>query len=379
MFLSRTLRGKVTMDRKRICWPVFLFIAGYHLFLIFALPIYFMHHPFPPLSLIGWTFALVFLSGLAITSGYHRLYSHGSYKTHPVIEAIFLFFASLATQGSALRWCNDHRLHHAFVDTEKDPYSVTKGMLHAHVLWMFYKSKEIDPKVVSDLMRSKMLRFQNKYYVFCMLATNVIAFLAVGWMVGDFLSAFLFAWWVRLLCLHHTTWCINSLAHYWGTKFYSQEHSAVDNYLISLLTYGEGYHNYHHTFSNDYRNGIRWYHFDPAKWLIWTLHKLGLAYHLKQIHNDRIVRQLLLHHKDQILEKIKTSLSHQKDLMAAKITLICDHLSEQLVRKQALLERYREGQKELLSDIRDLKRNIKDDWKKWRATVKLVTKSIPSI
>jgi stearoyl-CoA desaturase (Delta-9 desaturase) len=362
--------------RKKICWPVFLFIAGYHLFLAIALPLYFMSHT-PSGSLIGWTVALVFMSGLAITSGYHRLYSHNTYKTHPAVEAVLLFFGSLATQGSVLRWANDHRLHHAFVDTDKDPYSVKKGLLHAHILWMLFKTQEIDPKVVSDLKRSKMLVFQDKHYVFCMIAANVLAFLFVGWMVGDFLGAFIFAWWVRLFALHHTTWCINSLAHYWGTRFYSQEESAVDNYLISLLTYGEGYHNYHHTFANDYRNGIRWYHFDPAKWLIWTLHKCGLAYQLKRVNNDRIVRQLLLNHRDQILEKVKASFYHQKDLMAAKITEVCDQLSAQLARKQALIEQYRKGHKELISEIRSVKKNIKNDWKEWRAAVKLVSKSVP--
>lgn len=360
---------------KKICWPVFLFIVGYHLFLAIALPIYFMHHT-PSLSLILWTASLIFISGLSITSGYHRLYSHSTYKTHPIIEAIFLFFASLATQGSALRWCNDHRLHHAFVDTEKDPYSIKKGLLHAHVLWMFFKSDKIDPKIISDLTRSKMLVFQNNHYVFCMLATSIISFLFVGWMVGDYLGAFLFAWWVRLFFLHHTTWCINSLAHYWGTKFYSEEHSAVDNYLISLLTYGEGYHNYHHTFAHDYRNGIRWYHFDPSKWLIWTLHKLGLAHNLKRINNERIVKQLLTHHRDEILTKMKSSFHTQKDVMAVKINEICDHLFEQLARKQALLEKYRQGHKELLSEIREVKKRIKTDWKEWRAAVKLASKAI---
>ncbi|MBI3901146.1 MAG: acyl-CoA desaturase, partial [Chlamydiia bacterium] len=149
---------------KKICWPVALFIVGYHLFLLVALPLYFRSHT-PSGLLLGITFALVFISGLAITCGYHRLYSHSSYKTHPVIEALFLFFASLASQGSALRWSFDHRLHHAFVDTDKDPYTVKKGLLHAHVIWMLFKTQEIDPKVVSDLMRNKLLMFQHRHYI----------------------------------------------------------------------------------------------------------------------------------------------------------------------------------------------------------------------
>jgi len=361
---------------KKISWPVLLFIAGYHLFLALALPVYFMFYT-PSSGIIAWTLGLTFISGLAITSGYHRLYSHQTYKTNPIIEAIFLFFATLATQGSALRWANDHRLHHAFVDTEKDPYSVKKGLLHAHMLWMFFESKKIDPKVVSDLTRKKMLVFQDKHYVLCMIASNALVSLLAGWILGDYLGAFLFVWWVRLCLLHHSTWCINSLAHYVGTQFYSREHTAVDNYLISFLTYGEGYHNYHHTFANDYRNGIHWYHFDPAKWLIWTLNKLGLAHNLKRTSNERIARVLLTSHRDKILEKIRLSLHHQKDSFTTKITEICDHLSQKIAYHQTLLERYRKGQKDLIKEIREVKKGLKHDWKEWRKTVQFVGKYIP--
>ncbi len=343
---------------QKVCWPTFLYIAGYHLFLAIALPIYFLSHT-PSLGLISATIALVFLSGLAITSGYHRLYSHNCYKVHPIIEWILLFFGSLATQGSVLRWAHDHRLHHAYVDTDKDPYSVKKGLCHAHVLWMFFKSAKIDPKVISDLLRKKWLVFQHKYYVGCMLAANVIVFLAVGWFFEDYLGAFLFAWWVRLFCLHHTTWCINSLAHYWGTQNYSQEHSAVDNYLISLLTYGEGYHNYHHTFSYDYRNGIRWYHFDPSKWLIWTLHKLGLAYDLKRVNNYRIARQLLMQHKEELIQKLKES------LYARKVAEVAEKLSAKLFQMQTILDP---------NQIRIMKKSLKNDWREWRSILKRIRK-----
>lgn len=362
---------------KKICWPVSLFIIGYHLFLAISLPIYFKSHT-PSSALLWTTFALVFVSGIAITAGYHRLYSHSSYKTNPIVETIFLFFASLATQGSALRWSHDHRLHHAFVDTDKDPYSVKKGLFHAHVLWMLFKTPDIDPKVVADLMRNPRVMFQHNHYVFCMIASNFLVFLISGLILQDFLGAFLFTWWVRLLALHHTTWCINSIAHYWGTRYYSQEHSAVDNYLISLLTYGEGYHNYHHTFAQDYRNGIRWYHFDPSKWLIWTLHKLGFAKDLKRVNEERITRQMLIGHRDILLNQLKDSFYQQKDLLAEKINSLCEELSLKIQEKQSLMERYRKGHKELLFEIREVKKKLKAEWKEWRAIVKMVHRKIPT-
>ena len=351
------------MEQKKLCYPVFLFIVGYHLLLAIALPIYFLNHT-PTITLLITTLSLVFISGIAVTTGYHRLYSHNCFKIHPIPEAILLFFSSLATQGSALRWAHDHRLHHAHIDTDQDPYSVTKGMWHAHVLWMFYKSKDIDTKVISDLSRKKMLRFQHKYYVLCMLGSNLITSLVAGYLLNDYLGAFLFVWVVRLFFLHHTTWCINSLAHYWGSQNYSQEHTAVDNYLISLLTYGEGYHNYHHTFAYDYRNGIRWYHFDPTKWLIWTLYKLGLARDLKTVNNYRIARHLVLQHKDELLQKIKESATAQR------VTEIAENLSTKLSQMQTMLDP---------SQIRDLKKSLKQDWREWKRVIRAIHKNSPQI
>lgn len=370
----------LSMTNKKIAWTPTLYLLGYHLFLLIALPLYFLSHT-PSTALLVITGALVFISGMSITAGYHRLYSHSCYKTHPVVEAILLFFGTLATQGSALRWAHDHRLHHSYVDTDKDPYSVKKGLFHAHMLWMFFKTADIDPKIISDLNRSKILRFQHKYYGYCMLAVNILVFLVVGWALNDYLGAFLFAWWVRMLFLHHTTWCINSLAHYWGTKMYSQEHSAVDNYLISLLTYGEGYHNYHHTFAYDYRNGIRWYHFDPAKWLIWTLNKLGLAYDLKKVNNYRIARQLVLEHTQQLVGNLKDSLHSAWE---AKVAEISTQLTSKLSEMQQLLEKWKSiprKDKEILAQLRaeiqSMKKSLKRDWKEWKSTVKAVSKFKP--
>jgi stearoyl-CoA desaturase (delta-9 desaturase) len=360
---------------KKICWPVFLYIAGYHLFLLIALPLFFMSHT-ASWGLIGCTVALVLLSGFSITTGYHRLFAHNTYKAHPIVEVILLFFASLATQGSALQWSYDHRLHHAFVDQDKDPYTVKRGFWHAHIIWMFFRKEKVDPKVVSDLWRSKLLRFQHKYYALCMVATNVMAFLFVGWLLNDYLGAFIFAWWVRTLVLHHTTWCINSVAHYWGTQHYSREHTAVDNYLISLITYGEGYHNYHHTFAHDYRNGIRWYHFDPAKWLIWTLHKFGLAYDLKKVNNYRIARELLDEHKNQLLQKIKNSLATHRDQLEVVVSDFSDTLSQKLVQMQKLLEKYREIPRQearaLIAEIKATKKELKMRWKAWDRLLRFI-------
>jgi len=360
---------------NKISWTVVLFILGYHLFLLIALPIYFMHQS-PSGSLIGLSVAIIFICGIGITAGSHRLFAHSTYKTHPIIESIFLFITSVATQGSALRWAYDHRMHHAFVDTDKDPYSVTRGFMHAHMFWMFRKSNPIDPKVVADLLKNPLLRFQDKYYVFCMLASNAIVFLTVGWIVNDYIGAFIFAWWARLLISHHTTWCINSLAHMWGSQNYSIEHTAVDNYLISLLTYGEGYHNYHHSFAHDYRNGIRWFHFDPGKWLIWTLYKLGLAKDVKRVSNFRIAKQMVTEHKQKLLTALKNSFNTE---LEKKVTSLSDLLIDRLNVLQSLYDKYKViPKKEALiirEQIRETKREWKQNWKDWKRLIKTIRRT----
>jgi stearoyl-CoA desaturase (Delta-9 desaturase) len=352
------------MKNNKLQWGNVLFICGYHLFLLIVVPLCFFLSP-PSGSLIGISIALVFISGLAVTAGYHRLYSHMAYKASPIVEPILLFFGSVATQGSALQWCHDHRLHHAFIDGEKDPYSIKKGFWHAHIFWMFRGKRSIDPKVVSDLMRNKLIIFQHKYYVACMIISNALVFLAVGWLVGDYLGAFVFSWWARLFILHHTTWFINSLAHTWGTHNYSDEHSAVDNYFISLLTYGEGYHNYHHTFAQDYRNGIRWYHFDPTKWLIWFMSKLGLARDLKKVNDFRIFKQLISQHKEKLAESL--ILSRNFDLKN-KVIANADRLIERLNRLQSLYEKYKTVPR---NQIRQAKKEWKEEWKQWKNLIRV--------
>jgi stearoyl-CoA desaturase (delta-9 desaturase) len=364
------------MRTNQIHWTPTLFILGYHLALVACLPIYFFER-LPSGAMIGAMIALVFASGLAVTAGYHRLYSHLTYKTNRWVEAVLLFFASLATQGSALRWCYDHRLHHAFVDSERDPYSIKKGFWHAHLLWMFLKPEEIDSKVVSDLLRNRMLVFQHRYYGLCMLAANLAVFLVAGWLLGDFWGAFLFIWLMRMFLLHHTTWFINSLAHKWGSQHYSEEHSAVDNYLLCFLTYGEGYHNYHHTFAHDYRNGIRWYHFDPTKWLIWTLSKLGLARDLKKVNDFRITRQMISEH----VQKLKTALQESMNLgLEKKVDEVGKRLLDSLATVQALYEKYksipRSEAHALRDQIRHARREWKATWKQWRSLLRMLQRVV---
>lgn len=349
-----------------------IFIIAYHVLLVIGWFFYFSLCT-PTLGVVISAIVLFFLTGLSITGGYHRYYAHCTYKTQPAVEAVLLFFASMATQASALKWSFEHRCHHAYVDTDRDPYSINKGFWHAHILWLFKQPAPIDKKVVADLYKNPLVMFQHNNYLACMLGSNLIAFLAVGYFFGDFLGAFVLAWWTRLFLLHHSTWFINSLAHYWGSQSFSKEQSAVDNYVISFLTFGEGYHNYHHTFANDYRNGVRWYHFDPTKWLIWTLYRLGLADNLKSVNNYHIKERIVTTHREELLESIQKSFSSKKEEIMNYVSNATEDIVAKIGHARKLVEEYskckeqnpaeKETLRSLKSEIKQVQKAIRHDWK----------------
>lgn len=361
------------LEKKQVNWIPFLFLVSYQLLLLALLPFYFLYNT-PSLGVVISAIVLLYLTGLSITGGYHRYFAHRSYRTGSVMEAILLFFGSMAIQGSALRWAFDHRIHHANVDTDEDPYSIKKGFWFAHFMWIYEKPRQIDPKIVSDLLRNKLVVFQDRYFALLIIVTNLIAFLFVGWLFNDYLGAFAIAVGLRLFALHHFTWFINSLAHTWGEKPFSQEMSAVDNYFLSMLTFGEGYHNYHHTYANDYRNGIRWYHFDPTKWLIWSLNKLGLVHSLKKTDPITIQKRMVLESKTLLLEQIKQKCFMKKEELEKIVQDLSDTIVAKIAQFNQLKQQYlqtkkkqtsRETAKELKYELKHLKKSLKYDWRQW--------------
>ncbi len=366
-------------------WKSGIFLVAYQIILLLSLPWYLYHYT-PSASLLLTMCFLLCCGGLSITAGYHRLFSHKCFKTNPVIEWIVLFFGSTTIQGSALRWCNDHRKHHAFVDTDKDPYSIKKGFWYAHFFWMLEKQDPIDPKVVPDLMKNKRVMFQNKYDVFCMFGSNILLYFLVAWLLNDYVGAFFITSWTRLFIQHHTTWFIYSLAHTWGDKPFCQEHSAVNNFIISFLTFGEGYHNYHHTFANDYRNGVRWYQFDPTKWLIWGLSKCGMAWGLRRVDACTIQKKIVMERKDLLMDQLTELWYVKKEELEVKIQEISDRLVAETSMFKELTEKYhalRKSQVEadtleqLRQEIRALKAKLRADWHAWSQLSKTILKLKP--
>ncbi len=229
---------------------------------------------------------LLLLNGMSITAGYHRLWAHRAYQAHWLVRLPLMLFGAMALQQSIMVWASQHRLHHRFVDdVERDPYSAKRGFWFSHIGWILrnYKSGEPDFSNARDLERDPLVRFQHRYYYVIAIGMNVGLPLALGWLVGDVWGVMLLGGVVRLVISHHATFLINSAAHMWGTQPYTDENTARDNPVLAFFTHGEGYHNFHHIFQNDYRNGVRWWQWDPTKWLIATFAGLGLATNLKRV------------------------------------------------------------------------------------------------
>jgi len=234
---------------------------------------------------LDWTmFGLLYVvTGLGITVGYHRLMAHHSFACPNWVKAGFLVAGAWALQNSALKWAADHIRHHAHTDQEQDPYNAQQGFWYSHCGWLFFKRARADQKYASRLQQDPVVMWQHHFYLPLVLSglalTFVVGFLHSGWIGG--LGCFLLAGIGRTFAVLNSTFCINSICHLWGRQPYGQADSSRDSWWISLITFGEGYHNYHHTNQADYRNGPHWYNFDPSKWLIFTLSRLGLASSLR--------------------------------------------------------------------------------------------------
>jgi stearoyl-CoA desaturase (Delta-9 desaturase) len=229
---------------------------------------------------------------ISITAGYHRLWSHRAYEAHWLLRLALALGGTFATQNSILHWASDHRRHHRYVDDkQKDPYSAGRGFWYSHIGWMLrdYDTGH-DPEYSNcrDLKQDAIVMWQHRHYMPLVLGLNFGIPILLGLWHGDILGMILLAGVARLAISHHLTFFINSLAHTWGKQPYSDNNSSRDNGILAFLTMGEGYHNYHHSFQRDYRNGIRWWQFDPTKWLIRSMAWIGLAKNLYRTPSERI-------------------------------------------------------------------------------------------
>ena len=276
----------------------------------------------------GGFFLLLCFCELSITAGYHRLWSHSAYKAHPVLRVIYALGGACALQNDCITWSSDHRRHHLHVDdNDKDPYSANKGFWYSHFGWMIrdYPATRVDLNNVKDLLKDPVLIWQREHYLALLILMNVGVPVLIGFMHGDVWGSLLLLGFLRLVMSQHFTYLINSAAHVWGKRTYDPNQTARDNWVIALLTFGEGYHNYHHTFAWDYRNGVRWYHYDPTKWLIKLCHWCKLATDLRQCSSYRIeMTRVAVQYKQalQRCEKVVEAASWQARLEAEYAQLV---------------------------------------------------------
>nr|CAG4717069.1 unnamed protein product [Naegleria fowleri] len=239
-------------------------------------------------------------AGIGISTGYHRFFAHLSCEAVWPVRLLILIIGAASFQGSAIQWSSDHRRHHKYIDTDKDPYNIKKSFFYAHMGWLM-KTCPVDYSNVPDLTSDPMCVFQHKYYLwFAILTGYIVPTLIAGFAWGDWMGGFWIGGVLSKTWLQHCTFFINSLAHTWGDATFNDDHTARDSYIVSLLTFGEGYHNFHHTFAYDYRNGVRWYHYDPGKWIIYTLSLFGWTYNLRRCDDEHYEKGRIVMRQKQI-------------------------------------------------------------------------------
>jgi stearoyl-CoA desaturase (delta-9 desaturase) len=272
-------------------WTTSSFLIGTFVLTLTAVPLYLWRFGFDWFHFaVGWV--LLWATGLSITLGYHRLFAHISFRAKLPVRLFVLIFGSAAFENSVLMWASEHRRHHKHVDHDDDPYDISKGFFYAHIGWLLFKLLPQPPfDNVNDLKKDPLVMWQHRHiHLLAVLVSfglpTLLGAMWDGW-VGA-LGGFLIGGVAKVVVIQHCTFFINSACHTIGHQPYSTRCSARDSTMMALFTFGEGYHNYHHEFQHDYRNGVKAWQWDPTKWVIWTLAKLRLATSLRRVPKETI-------------------------------------------------------------------------------------------
>jgi stearoyl-CoA desaturase (delta-9 desaturase) len=278
--------------------------------------------PFLALGVVGWqvwasllnwsdiaVFAMLYvMTGLGVTVGFHRLFTHRSFSTSPWLRGVFAAMGSVAIEGPVISWVADHRKHHAFSDQPGDPHSphvdhgggwrgALRGLAHAHMGWLFlHNQRGARNRYAPDLMADPVVRWVDRTFAFWAVGGMAAAF-GLGWLIGGTVSAaltgLLWGGAVRLLVLHHVTYSINSLCHFFGRKRFNTGDESRNLAWLSLLSFGEAWHNNHHAFPTSAAHGLRWWELDISSLVIRGLEATGLAWDVVRIDPARQQTKLL--------------------------------------------------------------------------------------
>jgi stearoyl-CoA desaturase (delta-9 desaturase) len=287
---------------------------------------------------LGWhdvVIALVFyyLTGLGITVGFHRYFTHGSFKAKTGLRVALAVFGTMAIQGPVFNWVADHRRHHKYSDKEGDPHSpwrygddtkaLTKGLVYAHMIWLFDPNKTSQQKFIPDLLADRKLRIVHKMFP-VLVATSLLLPALIGGLWGlswhGALTAFFWASLVRISLLHHVTWSINSICHTFGDEEFEVRDKARNVSWLAIASFGESWHNLHHADPTCARHGVLKGQLDPSARVIWALEKLGWAYDVRWPD----ARRLEAKRPATATRKLGSMTRHREDSMSAQSVRISD-------------------------------------------------------
>lgn len=251
------------------------------------------------LLVLGVTYSL---TGLGITVGFHRLFTHRSFKTSPLLRGVFGALGSAAVEGPLIEWVSNHRKHHQFSDQPGDPHSphvehghgwhgALAGLYHAHVGWILGDGEMADEQHYGkDLLADPVASFVDRMFLLWVALGLAFPF-ALGYLLtgtlDGALTGLLWGGAVRLFLLHHATFSINSLCHFFGRRTFPTQDQSRNVLWLALPTLGEAWHNNHHAFPTSARHGLRWWQLDPSAWVIASLQRLGLVWDVVQISPER--------------------------------------------------------------------------------------------
>jgi stearoyl-CoA desaturase (delta-9 desaturase) len=276
--------------------------------------------PFVALIVVGWqlwnkalhwsdlfVFALLYvLLGFGVTVGFHRHLTHRAFKAKRWVRGTLAILGSAAIEGPVISWVADHRKHHAFADIEGDPHSphvdhgvglkgALRGLFHAHVGWLFiHTHRGSKQRYAPDLLEDPLIRWVDRTFVLWVTLGLVVPF-ALGGLIGGSwhaaLTGLLWGGLVRMLVVHHVTYSINSLCHFFGRQAFDTGDESRNLAWLAPFTFGEAWHNNHHAFPTSYEHGMRRWQFDPSRYLIRGMEKLGLVWDVVRITPERQARK----------------------------------------------------------------------------------------
>ncbi|QEC50374.1 acyl-CoA desaturase [Baekduia soli] len=272
--------------------------------------------PFLALGVVGWqlwnsllhpsdlvVLAITYiLTALGITVGFHRLFTHRSFKAVAPVRAALAVLGSAAIEGPIISWVADHRKHHAFSDQPGDPHSphlhhgVLRGLLHAHVGWLFIHTERANrQRYAPDLLDDPVITFVDRTFFVWVLTGLAVPF-GLGWAIGGSidtaLTGLLWGGAVRMLILHHVTYSINSLCHFFGRQRFETGDESRNLAWLAILSLGESWHHNHHAFPTSAHHGLRWYEVDVSSMVIRGLRRLGLAWDVVEVAPERQAAKL---------------------------------------------------------------------------------------